>query len=113
VFDEWPRRFIATVLTESTPRVVRVCGQDTQVFRVPAEDLHPDMAVPTLSRGVVNISDRQRVHIDQSRRFHGLKREICAFAIMVARLITLEASSVDSCLTTPASLLRALAEQAA
>ena len=71
------------------------------------------MAAPALARRVVEISDRQQVHIDQRRRFRRLKRAIRTIAVMVVGLITLEAVGVDSCFTTTAGLLRQNAEQAA
>jgi len=43
------------------------------LFRVSAEDLHPDVAVPSLLRREVNVLDRQRVHVDQNRCLHRLE----------------------------------------
>ena len=58
VLDQWPRRLGATFLAEVAPGVVRVCGQYSQVFRRNAEDLRPDVTVPTLPGRVVDILDR-------------------------------------------------------
>src|SRR5699024_2401835 len=113
VLDERSRRLIATLLAEVAPRVVRVRGQDLQVFRVPAEDLHPDVTVPALTRRVVDVSDRQRIHIDQGCRFQRVERVTSTIAVVMASLIALEATGVDGCLATPAGLLRRSAEQAA
>ena len=61
----------------------------------------------------VNVLDRQRVHVNERRRLYFLQRVIRPIAVMRTRLIALEATGVNGTDTSPASLLRAAAEQTA
>ena len=91
---------------EGRPRVVCVGSQHTQVFRRNAEDLHPDVAVPRLLRRIVNVFDRQRVHIHQDHPLQRLQRIVRAVAVVEPGLIVLETTRVNGGFTTPARLLR-------
>lgn len=91
----------------------RAPGQCSDFGKSPAQATYRQHPLPTLPGRVVNVPDRQRVHIDQGCRFQRLEREISTIAVVVAGLITLEATGVDGCFTTPTGLLRALAKQAA
>ena len=54
MLDQWPRRLGATLFAEVAPGVVRIGRQYSQVFPVLAEDLQPDVPVPTLPGRVVD-----------------------------------------------------------